>query len=122
MRMSSSVTAAATIDHLARGPAGGRRFVVNNHHHHRSHLQRQAQQKGRMALASVASIIAPKARVYRSLVWRGADRPQVGDHRRPLYSQVSLIFPQIDFFEKLLRSSVPREVCVEFQSIQFQFS
>lgn len=97
VRMSSSVAAAAAIDRLARGPAGGRRLAVNNHHHHRSHLQRQAQQKGRLALASVASIAAPEAGLHRSLVRRGADRPQVGDHRRPLRSQVSPMAPRSYF-------------------------
>lgn len=96
--MSSSVTAAATIDRLAGGPAGGWRLVVNDYHHHRPHLQRQAQQKGRVALAGVPSVVASEAGFYRPLVRRSADRPQVGDHRRTLHSQVSLIFPQNDRF------------------------
>lgn len=90
--MSSSVTEAAAIDRFAKGPAEGWRLAINDHHHHRSHLQWQAQQKGRVALAGVPSVIAPETRFYRSLVRRCADRSQVGDHRRPLHSQVSLIF------------------------------
>lgn len=98
VRMSSSVTETAAIDRFAEGPAEGRRLSVNDHHHHRSHLQWQTQQKGRVALAGVPSVVASETRFYRSLVRRCADRSQVGNHRRPLHTQVSLIFLQNAIF------------------------
>lgn len=98
MRMSGSVAEAASIDCLGEGPritAKGQRLVlVDDHRHrhyydHRSHLQRQTQQKGRLALAGVPSVAASKTGLHRSLVRRCADRSQMGDHRRSLHSQVS---------------------------------
>jgi len=87
--MSSSVAEAAAIDCLVEDPSEGWRLVVDDHHHHRPHLQWQAEPEGRMALAGIPAVVAPETGLYWSLVRRCADRPQVGDHRRPLHSQVS---------------------------------
>lgn len=126
MRMSGSVAEATAIDSSAQGPRttdkGRCLILVNDHGHrhhydHRSHLQRQTQQEGRVALAGVPSVVASKTRLHRSLVRWCADRSQMGNHRRSLHSQVSprrvsrnftivvdlvLIFQNFDIFLKEL--------------------
>lgn len=91
--MSGSVAEAAALDRRADGsrPGSARRRsrVFNDHHYDRTHLQWQAQQKRRVALASVSAVTTSEIGLHRALVRRCADRSQVGDHCRSLHSQVS---------------------------------
>lgn len=97
MRMPGSVTEAASIDRLIEDPRitiKGRHLVLVDDHRHCyyydywSHLQRQTQQKGCVALAGVPSVVTSKTGLHRSLVRGCADRSEMGDHRRPLRSQL----------------------------------
>lgn len=120
VRMSGSVAEAAALDrvtgdHQPEDAEAERRVVVllGDYHHHRAHLQRQAQQKGLVALAGVPAAAAPETRLHRPLVRRCADRSQMGDHRRPLRTQVSKtlvppFLPKLSFFRSR-RSFSPKK-------------
>lgn len=90
--MSSSL--AQTAASSSAGSEGGEEFFVGRKKEYRdddgANLQREAEQKGFLALAGLSSASASEIGLHRPLVRRRTHRAHVGRHCCSLYSQVSL--------------------------------